>query len=245
MLSKIISLFKANISNVKVWFIVGLFGYLLLRLRADKNEPISPLWFIEPILYVFLVFKIFFNKNIYVVPKTLQKHPLLLYIVMAFMSGMLFEMGLSINQGSIGGLYPKTIPSFIVAQGFYWPFAIFSLFLIRRYNFKFSDLYFVALGASLTEGIIFNKILPAIFLSPEFYLTPVVLAYYGTAYALILGLPFVFFDEKLLWGKDVRQASLLRKFIYGFIMAFVSYAIFYGWYILMDFVFKGFKSFPA
>lgn len=164
---------------------------------------------------------------------------------MSFMAGMLYEVGLSLNQGSIGGLYPKTIPSFIVAQGFYWPFAIFSLFLIRRYNFKFSDFYFAALGASLTEGIVFNQVLPTMLFSPMFYLTPIVLAYYAAAYGLILGLPLVFLDEKLLWSKNIRQISLVRKFIYGFIMAFIAYAIFYGWYILMDFMFKGFKSFPT
>lgn len=245
MKSRIISLFKSNISNVKVWFIVGLIGYLLLRLRAGKNDPISPLWFIEPILYIFLAYKIFFNKTINIIPRLSPRYIPVLYIVMSFISGMLFELGISLSQGSMGGLYPKTIPSFILAQGFYWPFAIFSFFLIKRYNFKFSDLYFAALGASLTEGIVFNQVLPTMLLSPMFYLIPVIVAYYAAAYGVILGLPFVFIDEKLLWSKDVRQISMIRKFIYGFIMAFIAYAIFYGWYILMDFVFKGYKSFPA
>lgn len=247
MKSKIFFLFKASIWNIKVWFIAGLFGYLIMRIGGSKtNESISPLWFIEPILYIFLGYKIFFNRTLKIIPLNFSpKYILLLYIIISFISGMFYELGLSLSQGSIGGLYPKTIPSFIVAQGFYWPFAIFSLLLIRRYNFKFSDLYFAALGASLTEGIVFNQVLPTMLLSPMFYLIPVIVAYYAAAYGVILGLPFVFIDEKLLWGKDIRQISLFRKFIYGFIMAFIAYAIFYGWYILMDFVFKGFKSFPA
>lgn len=232
------------IRTLKFWIISGLIFSLLYRLNSDFYKDHSPLHFIELFLFILFIGGLWLNRNgiLYRFFKPIQGNGLI-YVLLSWIFGMLFELTLSTGPGGIGGMHPKTIPSFIMAQGFYWPFAIFGLILIRRYHYSLKELYFTSIAGSMTEGILFNRIIPALLFSPLFMFIPPAVAYYGLVYSFFLCLPLIFIDPQSLYGTNFVQISLKRKILYGFLITLVSFLIFGLWSFVTLTIFDGFKSF--
>jgi len=142
---------------------------------------------------------------------------------------MVFETSLTVNGQGVGGVHPATIPSFILAQGDYIPIAIVSYFVVRQWRLSFREMFFVAGGKSLTEGLIFTGVLTALLLSPQFFLAPIVLGYYTLAYSSFIALPLLFIDEELLWKREgqKKQHSMSYFWLLGFLLA-LPIRIFWG-----------------
>jgi len=116
-----------------------------------------------------------------------------------------------------------------LAQGDYISTAMVSYVVIRKWRLSFREMFFVAGGKSLTEGLIFTGVLTAILFSPQFLLTPIVLGYYALAYSSFIALPLLFIDEALLWQNDrpTRQHSSAYFWALGFILA-IPIRLFWG-----------------
>lgn len=226
------------------WIGLGVAGFILLLLQAEPGKPKSPFFFIELILYIVFFPGLWLKSKKKFLPKIyfFQQHPFFSYVILSWFIGMLFELTLS-DFGQIGGMHPKTIPSFIIAQGFYIPFAILFALLIRKYGFNLKEVYFASIAASLAEGILFNKILVFVILSPLFIFTPFLLGYYGLAYSLFTCMPLIFIPEEKLWSKNKRQVGLVRKIVYGFLTTLLAYIILFSWGSLMNLIFDNFRNF--
>lgn len=230
------------LKNMKFWVVMGLVGFGLFQLAPVMQK--SPFNFPEIVLLIIFIFLLWINRNgaLYRIFHYLQGRRLS-YVLLSWGTAMLVELTLSTSPGNIGGLHEKTIPSFILAQGFYWFFAIFGLFLIRRYHYSLNDLYLASIAAAMTEGIVFNRIILSLVPSPLVVVTPFIIGYYGLIYGIILCLPLLIIDPQSLWSSEEMNTSLSRKVVYGFLMAFITYLLFVGWASLASFIFSGFKNF--
>jgi len=222
---------------MKLWIVMGVVGFGLFRLAPVTQK--SPFWFIEIILFVIFISGLWINRNgaFYRFFHCIQGSKLL-YVLLSWTTAMIIELTISNSPGNIGGLHEKTIPSFILAQGFYWFFAIFGLFLIRRFHYSLNDLYLASIAAAMTEGIVFNQVILSLIPSPMVVIAPFIIGYYGLVYGIILCLPFLIINPQSLWNNKEANAGLFRKIVYGFFMAFVAYLLFVGWASLVSSIFK-------
>jgi len=192
-------LYGRGLWNVKIWIGLGLV-FVMLNL-LDSPAARSPLWFSELVLYALMLAGLWANSRYDLrkrirVPRRLAP---LAYVALVWSFGMLFEIGLTVTGEGIGGVHPETLPSFILAQGDYIAIALISFLVIRKTQASFREMFFFAGGKSLTEGLIFTGALTSVLLSPLFFLSPIVLAYYTLAYSSFVALPLLLIDEELLW----------------------------------------------
>jgi len=215
--------------NVKIWIGLGLV-FVALSL-STVPEARSPYWFSELVLYGLMLVGLWANsahdlrKKIRI-PRKLAPAG---YVLLVWLFGMVFEAGLTVTGEGIGGIHPETLPSFILAQGDYIPIAVISYLVIRRTQASFREVFFFAGGKSLTEGLIFTGALTSVLISPLFYLSPIMLAYYTLAYSSFIALPLLFIDEELLWKEPYRdqQHSIPFFWILGFVLA-LAIRVFWG-----------------
>jgi len=214
-------LYGRGVWNVWIWIGLGII-FVALNL-SDTSEPRSPYWFSELILYGLMLVGLWANAKYDLrkkigIPKNLAPVG---YILLVWLFGMVFEASLTVTGEGIGGLHAETLPSFILAQGDYIPIALTSYLVIRETRASFREVFFFAGGKSLTEGLIFTGALTSTLLSPTFWLSPIVLAYYTLAYSSFIALPMLFIDEERLWkeSQGVRRRSVPFFWLLGFILA--------------------------
>lgn len=218
-----------GIWNVWIWMAAGLV-FVALNFGSDA-EPRSPYWFSELVLYGLMLAGMWgnakhdFRKKIRI-PRSLAP---LAYVFLVWLFGMLFEVSLTVTGQGVGGLHAETLPSFILAQGDYIPIALISYFIIRKTQASFQDMFFFAGGKSLTEGLVFTGVLTSVFVSPMFWLSPLVIAYFTMAYSSFIALPLLFIDEEQLWQEPIqtRRYSIPFYWLIGFVLA-LAIRIFWG-----------------
>jgi hypothetical protein len=68
-----------------------------------------------------------------------------------------------------------------------------------------------------------------VFVSPMFWLSPLVIAYFTMAYSSFIALPLLFIDEEQLWKEPIqtRRHSILFYWLIGFVLA-LAIRIFWG-----------------
>lgn len=226
-------LYGRGLWNVWIWIAVGL---LFVALNfGDASGPKSPYWISEIVLYGLMLAGMWANVKFDLRKKIRLPRRLapLAYCFLVWLFGMLFETSLTQTGRGIGGMHAETIPSFILAQGDYIPIAILSYLVIRKTRATFKEVFFLAGGKSLTEGLIFTGVLTSVLFSPMFWLSPLLLAYYTLAYSSFIALPLLFINEELLW-KDSHQAqphSIRYYWLLGFVLALairLCYGLIYG-----------------
>jgi len=213
--------------NIRLWIGLGLIGYGLLSL--DRSQPRTAFWALEPLMYAAL------SAGVWLAAR--DRRPRLvasrrsaaaLYVVLSWAACMMFEMTLTEGAGGIGGMHADTRTSFTMAQGFYVPFAVFSLLLIRRYRLSMRDIYVVGGAASLYEAVP-NGLSWTVF-SPQAVLLPFVLGYYVLVYGLFLALPLAVIDERLLWAEAAAPSGsrwrVWKSGLAGLAIGAVSWLIF-------------------
>jgi hypothetical protein len=187
-------LYGRRLWDIRIWIGLGL-AFVFLNSFNDSG-PKSPFWFAELILYTLMIAGLWanqkhdFRKKIRI-PRRLAP---IAYISLSWFFGMVYETGLTVNGQGIGGLHPRTYASFIIAQGDYITIAVVSYILIRWMRLSFREMFFVAGGKSLTEGLIFTGVLTALIAPPMFFLSPILLGYYTLAYSSFIALPLLFID---------------------------------------------------
>ncbi len=229
-------LYGRGLWDIRIWIGLGLAFVFLNSFNA--SGPKSPFWFAELILYTLMIAGLWanqkydFRKKIRI-PRRLAP---IAYICLSWFFGMVYETGLTVNGQGIGGLHPQTYASFIIAQGDYITIAVVSYILIRWMRLSFREMFFVAGGKSLMEGV-YTGVLLVTIVSPFFVLTPTVIGYYTLAYSSFIALPLLFIDEKLLW-KDEEEGKkhspaffLLLGFVLAWPMRLIIWGLLYGWLV--------------
>ena len=226
--------YMQRLKTLKAFFITSALGFLLISLTI----PGWSLW-----IY-FLVFAVLLlidkrhplSSRIHLSPK----QSIILFIILSWATGMILEAFLP----GVGGMHKKTIPSFILAQGYYIPFAIIMLWLIRKHHYTYWEAFFAAGLASIWESVFILRGVTLFLFSPFFLLTPLVFMMYVTTYGALVGIPLLFIDEKLLWGKEVNEITQKQKMIKGiFIAGLGGIVVYILWMFIMNILFHNFDSF--
>ena len=165
-------LYGRGLWDIRIWIGLGL-AFVLLNSFND-SAPKSPFWFAELILYTLMIAGLWANQKHDFRKKMRipRRFAPLAYLCLNWFFGMVYETGLTVNGQGVGGLHAETIPSFILAQGDYITIAIVSYTLIRTLRLSFREMFFVAGGKSLTEGLIFTGVLTAPHSLPHVLLVP-------------------------------------------------------------------------
>lgn len=209
--------------NEWLWLSIGV-GFSLV-FRSFSTEPSSPYASSELILFATMAIGLLASrlsgfKAKLSLPRAMAPY---LYVFLVWACGMIYELSLTVTGSGIGGMHPQTYASFILAQGDYLALAIVSLMIIRWTRASFKDVFFLAGGMSMTEGLIFTGMLTQILLSPQFWLSPAALAYYTLVYASFVALPLLVIDERLLWqsSQSMKKPSIPVYWLIGFVTAFI------------------------
>lgn len=221
-----------------LWLVVGLgAAYEALNVWPGDGEDSSVLWFLAPLLlgvFVFGLWRYSRRGRDHALPAAPpgRLSPAVLFIGGSWLTGMLYELALRTGPTGFGGMAPDTATSFLLAQGYYVPFAVGGWWLARRYGYTFADVFWTgALSCfyeALTAGATAVAAQPA--LLP---LAPLLAGYYLTVYGYILAMPLLFMDERRVWAAAPRPITLRRKIAYGVALGLLCWAAFVGWAVLV------------
>lgn len=228
---------SARLTSVKLWALLALLFSGVLAGVGDRSG--SPLWFLDPLLVGGFLIGVWRGRPWRT--RLAGRRAAVAFVVLAWLTGMLYELTLSDQGSTFGGLADRTGLSFALAQAWYLPFALIGLFLVRRYRYDFREVFFAGAAASALEVVVAG-LLPGVVASPLFVLSPLVLAYYGTVYGMLLAWPLLLVDERSLWAPSARQISPRRKIAYGAAAGLACWLCFAGWAAVLDLIAPGFVS---
>jgi hypothetical protein len=228
-----------GLGNVWLWTILG-FGFMALQfVNPGSREGVSKLWFFDPLLEIGFIVGLILNSRRVVAANSGSKDGFagLVYVALSWLVAMAYELSLSEGVGSFGGFHERTIPSFLLAQGYYLPFAILGLFLIRRYRYTFQELFLAAGAASVYEAMQIG--VPGFLASPLFFLLPLVIGYYVLVYGMFLAWPLIVIDERTLWSPKGREIGFGRKVLLGIGLGGVCWLLQGMWSLLLSMAIPG------
>ncbi|MBI4928073.1 MAG: hypothetical protein HY835_09930 [Anaerolineae bacterium] len=224
------TMFSRGLWNIWFWVVAGLTFWALNS--AISTDPRSRYWPAELGLYTLMLGGMWADARGHPISQFVRLPRVVapfVYVFLVWLFGMVYELTLTVNGEGVGGLHPSTVPSFLLAQGDYIPIAIVAYFVIRQTHASFKEVFFLAGGKSLTEGIVFTGVLVSQIASPFFFLSPLTLAYYTLAYASFIAAPLVLVDAELLWDTSLQPKRYSVPFFWalGFVLAF-AIRIFWG-----------------
>ena len=230
---------RSRLFDVRLWVGAALLLGVLLRLAGAGGA--SRLWFLDPLLlggFLFAVVRLGGNGHVPGRGGTIGSAAA--FIALGWTAGMLYELTLSAGGGlTFGGLLPQTLPSFALAQGFYFPFAIFGYLLVRRTDVSLRTLYFATGAVSVFEMITTGSVVSAL-ASPYFLLVPLLLAYYFSVYAMFVCWPVAVFGVDRFRGRAPRHVSTPRAIAWMLAAGALSWLIFGAWGALLGRLAPGF-----
>ncbi len=212
-----------------VWGSIALgLAFLLLNLGSTTG-PRSPLWWVEIVIDVAMITLLARGG----VGLRLRGGPAALaFVALSWGLGMAYELTLTVDGSGIGGVHPQTRASFLLAQGDYVMIALATLWLVRLWHLDFGGAFWLALGMSLTEGLIFTGALGATIMAGAPGPAVLMLAYYTLAYAGFVALPLLVVAPPGLWRAQVRprKRPAWMLILAGFGLAFAIRVVWgLGW----------------
>jgi hypothetical protein len=168
-------------------------GFLFLWAERAGAGPHSPLWFAELPAHLLLVLALLLPALGRPAPfARIAKGRGAAFVALSWAFGMAYELSLTVDGSGIGGVHPDTRASFLLAQGDYLPIALASLAAAHLLCADLPAMVWLALGMSLTEGLLFTGALAQVIASPAWPWAPLVLSYFALAYAGFVALPLAF-----------------------------------------------------
>jgi hypothetical protein len=231
---------RSRLLDVRLWVAAALLVGFLLRLGAADGA--SKLWFFDPLLL----------GGFWLAAGRLEKRSdrsrfgglrgAAMFVGISWLSGMLYELALSTGGGwTFGGMHPETLPSFVLAQGFYIPYAIFGYLLVRRTDVSFRTLFFAAGAVSVFEMLLTGRVASGL-VSPFFALVPLLVAYYVSVYAMIICWPVAIFGLERFRVEAPRHVSARRAVGLMLAAGGACWLIFGAWGVLLEHLAPGFVS---
>lgn len=212
-----------RLTSPLLWIAAGLI--LPVVGLSDAESQRSPLWFAEFPLFALMIL-LLVRGGLRLRPSPGQAFAAVAALSWGF--GMVYELSLTVDGTGIGGIHPSTGPSFVLAQGDYVPLALATALIVRRWGLGFREMYLVAAGLSLTEGLIFTGVLTQIILSPQAVWAPVFLAYYALAYAAFIAMPVLIVSPAALAVRPpVRVPGAPWLVLGGFVLG-IAVRLFWG-----------------
>ena len=204
---------------------------------GDRGDS-SALWFLAPLLMGVFILGLWRYGRCGPPPAGAtsslagRRRAALLFIGGSWLTGMVYELALRTGPTGFGGMAPETGHSFLLAQGYYVPFAVGGWWLAHRYGYSFAGVFWTGALSCLYEAITAGGV--AVAGQPSLLLlAPLMAGYYLTVYGYILALPLLVLDERRLWSAAPRQLSPWRKAAYGVALGLVCWAVFVGWAALV------------
>jgi len=188
-----------------LWLVVGLgLAYGALAWLMERGAGASRLWWLDPLLLIGFAAGLWYQRHAQ--PRGGRRWAGFLFIALAWLTGMLYELSLRTGATGFGGMHPDTATSFLLAQGHYVPYVVGGWWLARRYGYDLPQVFLTGALAALYE-ITFSGA-PRMLAAPNLWLlTPLVIGYYLTVYGLILAVPLLFIDPRDLWAATSRPIT--------------------------------------
>lgn len=218
-----------------VW-LLALLGALFSfnGLLTGGGPESSSLWFLDPVLYaLFLVGLGLRSAGRLPRLRLSGAAGALGFIILSWATGMAYELSLQTGPEGFGGMHPDTATSFLLAQGYYVPFAAGGLWLVRRLRTDFNWLFYTGGLASLYEMLTIGGVAIAGGGVP-WLLVPVLLGYYAATYGLILAMPLLLLDERPLWGMDARSPRPFARIVIGILFGLALWLVYLLWAALVQ-----------
>lgn len=225
-----------------LWLVVvlALAFSVLQKTSLETESPAHPFWFLDLLLLgLFAGGLLVRHFGLLSLPRWVEseKAPII-YVLLTWLVGMVYELSLRTGETGFGGMHPDTLTSFVMAQGFYIPFALGTLWVIRRRWLALPAVFW--LGATVSWYEVMTTGIPGIFARPEnFVLAPLVIGYYLGIYGILAALPLVFMDVEALWGESDRPYGWGTLIGHGFLLGLIAWAIFALWSLLVRFALTG------
>jgi hypothetical protein len=143
--------------------------------------------------------------------------------------GMFVEVTLAADGDGFGGMHPDTVPSFVLAQGYYLPAVLCAWWAVRRYGLDVRRAFWFAGALAWWEALTVGAVS---LLSPWFPFAPVLAAYYVATYALCGMGGLLVVDVEALHAPTPRPISTRRLVAYGLAAGALSWAAFMVWAVL-------------
>lgn len=150
-------------------------------------------------------------------------------VAIGWFVGMFVELTLAADGDGFGGMHPDTVPSFVIAQGYYLPAVLCTWWAVRRYGLDVRRAFWFAGALAWWEALTVGA---GSLLSPLFPLAPVLAAYYVATYALCGTGGLLVVDAAALHTPTPRPISTRRLVAYGAVAGALSWAAFMGWAVL-------------
>mgnify|MGYP003617633976 CR=1 FL=1 len=214
------------------WLVVLLgAGYSFLAALLRQPGDASRLWFLDPALMAVFVAGLIVRQRRAGPGRPVsssRRRVALLFVGGSWLTGMLYELSLRTGASGFGGMHPDTTTSFLLAQGYYVPYAVGGWLLARRYGYSAETVFWTGALSSLYELITIGVPAVAGHLS-LWLLAPLLGGYYLTVYGYILALPLLFMDESHLWAAAPRPLSRTRRALLGVALGLACWAVFVAW----------------
>lgn len=150
-------------------------------------------------------------------------------IAVGWVVGMIVELTIAAGGDGYGGMHPDTGPSFVLAQGYYIPMALFTWAAVRRYGLDTRRAFFFAGAMAWWEALTVGL---AAIISPFFVLAPALIAYYFSTYALCGMAGTLVVDPAGLARPAPVAISTRRLVVHGVIAGAAAWAVFMGWAVV-------------
>ena len=124
----------AWIGRIEAWIALSIVVTVLMRIVHGDPPEATSLWFLDPVLSLLFLALMWSNRR-FRFPKNRQrtrKQAAATFLITSWTVGMLTELTLSKGGRGYGGLHEKTVPSFILAEGYYIPLSLLGLWRVRR-----------------------------------------------------------------------------------------------------------------
>ncbi len=212
------------IADDRSWLVAALVTTLLLGWNGDEASSIA--W-LNPLLFVGALAVRWHDRRSGRARLTLGRWATTgMFVIVGWAIGMVVELTIAAGGDGFGGMHPDTGPSFVIAQGYYIPAVLLTLWAVRRYGLDERRAFWFAGAMAWWEALTFGVVA---MISPAFPLAPILAAYYVATYALCGMAGMLVVDHRVLHTASPRSISTRRLVGYGVAAGTASWAAFMLW----------------